>query len=124
MKPVLFAAAAVLGLTLCGCSQQTINSAKDDANHDIAVANQKADQVAADAKPDLAKLDLGARVSAALAANDNLKGSHIRVDASTHGVRLHGTVKTAEQKHIAAQVAKDTLGPGKSVDNELSLSSS
>jgi osmotically-inducible protein OsmY len=102
-----------------GCSQQTVQSAQKDTQHNINVIDQQAKKLSEEAKPQIDKLDLGARVSAALAANDNLRGTHIRVDASPSGVRLKGTVKTAQQKTLASQVAKQTLPPGKSVENDL-----
>lgn len=118
---------SLLGLGLlivftgAGCSQQTIQSADKDTQHNIQVLNQQAKQVAKDAKPQLKKLDLGARVTAAITANQNLSGTAIRVDASTNGVRLRGTVKTPAQKALAGRVAQDTIGPGKTVTNALSV---
>ncbi len=116
---LLFVALLLIG----GCSQQTINSADKDANHDLAVANQKADQAAQQVKPKLDSLDLGARVTTAIQANQNLPHDKIRVDASPNGVRLKGTVNSAAQKQLAGQVAKDTLGAGKTVDNDLTVGS-
>lgn len=109
------------GLCLAGCSQQTINSAQKDTQHNVAVVNKKADELAKQAKPELNKLDLGARVTAAIAANQNLRGTAIRVDASPNGVTLRGSVKTAAQKTLAERVARDTLGPGKTVTDELQV---
>ncbi len=106
-------------LILTGCSQQTINSATHDAQHDVAVVDKAAQKAAGDAKPQLKKLDLGARVQTALVAA-HIHG--IRVDADTNGVSLHGTVATKAEKERASQVAKDTLGSGKSVDNEIKVS--
>lgn len=112
---------ALAGLSLAGCSQQTLNSAQKDTAHNVAVVNKKADELAKQAKPELNKLDLGARVTAAIAANENLRGTAIRVDASPNGVTLRGSVKTAAQKTLAERVARDTLGPSKTVTNELQV---
>jgi osmotically-inducible protein OsmY len=116
---------ALLGLpailVVAGCSQQTIQSADKDTQHNIQVLNHTVNQVAKDAKPQIKKLDLGARVTAAITANQNLAGTNIRVDASTNGVRLRGTVKTPAQKALAGRVAQDTIGPGKTVTNALSI---
>jgi osmotically-inducible protein OsmY len=112
---------ALAGLALAGCSQRTINSAQKDTEHNVAVVNKKADELAKQAKPELNKLDLGARVTAAIAANENLRGTAIRVDASPNGVTLRGSVKTAAQKTLADQVARNTLGPGKTVTDELQV---
>lgn len=101
----MLAVAAILALV--GCSQQTLDSARQDTKRNIN-----------EVKPQLAKLDLGARVTASLKAA-GLNG--VRVDASANGVSLHGTVKSAADKARAGRIAKDTLGPGKSVDNALTV---
>ena len=118
--------AAVFSLALAwfglsGCSQQTLNSAQKDTEHNVAVVNKKADELAKQAKPQLDKLDLGARVTGAIAANENLRGTAIRVDAGPHGVTLRGSVKTPAQKALAERVARDTLGPDKTVTDELQV---
>jgi len=97
------------GLALSGCSQQTLDSAKQDTQRNITAA-----------KPQLAKLELGSRVTAAL-ASANVHG--VRVDADTNGVSLHGTVNSAAQKARAGRIARDTLGPDKTVKNEIAVSS-
>jgi len=107
-------------LWAAGCSQQTIDNANKDASHDINVAGQKLKQLGDEAKPQLDKLDLGARVTAALNANANLPHT-IRVDADTTGVRLRGTVNDAHQKALAGKVAQQTLPAGKVVKNELTV---
>lgn len=95
-------------LVLPGCSQQTIDSAKQDTQRNIQ-----------NAKPQLAKLELGSRVTAALQSAD-VHG--VRVDADTNGVSLHGTVNSAAQKARAGRIARDTLGPGKTVRNDIQVS--
>ena len=115
------AAACIVAVAGAGCSQQTVNSAQQDAQHNLKVVDQQAKKLADEAKPQVDKLDLGARVSAALTSNANLRGAHIRVDASTTGVRLKGTVKSPEQKTLAGHVAKETLPAGKTVDNQLTV---
>jgi len=109
------------GALACGCSQKTIDSAQNDTKHNIAVVDKQAKKLAEDAKPQVQKLDYGARVTTAITSNANLHGTHIRVDASTDGVRLKGTVKTAEQKALAGKIAAQTLPPGKTVENDLTL---
>ena len=100
---------ALLGfaLMLSGCSQQTLDSAKQDTQRNIN-----------NAKPQLAKLELGSRVTAALQSAD-VHG--VRVDAGTNGVSLHGTVNSAAQKARAGRIARDTLGPDKSVQNDIQV---
>ena len=110
------------GLLLGGCSQQSVQSTSNDISSGLQTANNAAIKASKDVAPSLKKLDLGARVTAALRANANLPDT-IRVDASTTGVRLKGTVGTNAQKALAGNVAKSTLPAGKSVDNELTIKS-
>ena len=101
---------------LAGCSQQTLDSAKHDAGQDAAIVNRETQRAAKNAQPQMAKLRLGTRVTAALQSADI---HSIRVDADTNGVSLHGTVDTASQKARAGRIAQDTLGPEKNVDNQI-----
>lgn len=108
-KPALAGFLAFIGLAaLSGCSQQTLQSAQHDTQRNLAAA-----------QPQLAKLELGTRVTAALQAA-NVHG--VRVDAGTNGVSLHGTVNSNAQKARAGQIARDTLGPSKTVSNQLQVS--
>ena len=109
------------GIVLTGCSTQTTTSAANDAHNAVAVVNQKVDQAVIEAKPKLNALDIGARVTAAIKVNQNLANTAIRVDASATGVRLRGSVANRRQKKLAVQVAKDTLGPGDTVEDDLSV---
>ena len=114
--------AALTSLAFCaGCSQQTINSAEKDTIHNIAVVDQKAAKAQKELKPKLSELDEGARVTAAISANNNLPTT-IRVDANLKGVRLVGKVHTAAQKALAGQVARQTVKPGRTVSNALVVS--
>ena len=107
-KPSLAILALIsLAAALSGCSQQTLDSAKQDTQRNIASA-----------KPQLAKLELGSRVTAALQAA-NVHG--VRVDAGTNGVSLHGIMHSASEKARAGRIARDTLGTGRTVDNEIEL---
>ena len=110
MKHPLFSfpALTLVGIALAGCSQQTLESAKQDTQRNINTA-----------KPQLAKLELGSRVTAAL-ASANVHG--VRVDAGTNGVSLHGTVNSAAQKARAGRIARETLGPDKTVKNDIQVS--
>ncbi len=119
-QPILIAltGAAVL---LAGCSQQTISSASHDAHHDVAVVGQAAHRAVKEAQPQVRKAALGARVTAALAAA-NL--GDIRVDAAPDGVTLVGRVGSASDKKRALQIARDTLGPDKTVHSRLTVTGS
>ena len=108
------------GFLSAGCSQSTINGAEHDTQHNAAVVQHAADQAVKDAKPQLDKLGLGARVTAAIQANANLPKT-IRVDAGDGGVKLRGKVQTAKQKALAGRIAADTLPAGKSVENDLTV---
>jgi osmotically-inducible protein OsmY len=105
---------------VCGCSQQTINSANHDAQTDAKAVQRDAQRAEKTIDPEAKSLDWGARVSAAINLNANLPKT-IRVDASPNGVRLKGSVRTKSQKTLAARVAKDTLPPDKSVENGLTV---
>ena len=122
LKLGYIAGIAACAVVLGGCSQQAVQSTSNDISNGLQSANNAAKQVGQEVQPSLQKLDLGGRVTAALQANANLPHT-IRVDASTNGVRLRGSVKTADQKALAGKVAKSTLPPGKSVDNELTVKS-
>lgn len=113
---MLFLGGAVL---LTGCSQQTINSAQHDAQHDAAVVNHEANKAVQEAKPQLKKADLGARVTAALGVA-NIHG--VRVDAAPDGVTLVGHTASQADKARAVQIAQDTLGPGKAVRSRIVVS--
>ncbi|BDI32964.1 hypothetical protein CCAX7_50150 [Capsulimonas corticalis] len=113
----LLIAAALLG---AGCSQSTINGVAGDTQHNAAVVQHEADKALKNAKPQLDKLSLGARVTAAIQANANLPKS-IRVDAGDGGVKLRGKVQSSKQKALAGHIAADTLPPGKTVENDLSV---
>jgi osmotically-inducible protein OsmY len=114
---------ALVSALWCGCSQQTVQSADKDISHNINTAGQEVKKIGAEAKPQLDKLDLGARVTAALRANANLPDS-IRVDADTNGVRLRGTVRNPRQKALAGKIAQQTLPEGKVVSNQLAVKAS
>lgn len=118
----IFLGCCLAAVVLSGCSQQTITSASQDMSRNIASANQAVDRMGQQAKPELTKLDLGARVTAALRANANLPHT-IRVDGGSTGVRLRGTVRTAAQKHLAGSIAKDTLPASCTVQNQLQITS-
>ena len=120
-----------LAFVTAGCSQETVNSAAKDAAQNTAIvqresnrAERKLRPVIADAKkqvePGLQKLDLGVRATAALKLNRNLP-STIRVDADTDGVRLRGSVRTADEKKLAERIVRDTLPPGAGLHNDLSI---
>jgi len=112
---------ALAGATL-GCSQQTIDSATHDAARDAQIAAREVERARKKAEPQLKQLEIGARVTAARKANENLPLT-IRVDADpdAQGVKLRGTVKTDAQKTLAGKVAHETLGPGKHVQNGLKV---
>lgn len=131
-------------LLMCslGCSPETVESAKRDFNRDTATVQKSAKQIEEVTKPvmviakpltDVVKkeadkrveqLKIGARVTAVLKANENLPQT-IRVDAAPDAQRvtLRGTVKTIGQKKLAGRIAKQTIGQGKTVQNDLVIES-
>lgn len=121
-KPPLAIYLALFGLTaaLGGCSQQTLDSAQHDAQHDTVVLSQKAQQTEQQARPQFDKFEMQSQVTTALTVANLPTTIHVRADAD--GVYLRGTVKNAEDKVRAGQIARDTLGPGKKVRNQLQVS--
>ena len=105
-----------------GCSQQTIESATRDTARNAQIAAREVERARKKAEPQLKQLEIGARVTAALKANENLPLT-IRVDADpdAQGVKLRGTVKTEAQKTLAEKIARETIGPGKRVQNDLKV---
>lgn len=118
----LLAAAAFSLVAASGCSQQTLNSAGQDARHNAAVVNQQAQAAERQTRPQVDRLKLQTRVTAALTAASLSPAVHVRADAD--GVYLRGTVNTAADKARAGQIARDTLGPDKKVHNQLQVSGS
>ena len=104
-----------------GCSQQTLSSAQQDARRNAAVLNQQAQQAEKQTRPQMDRLKLQARVTAALTAANLSPAVHVRADAG--GVYLRGTVNSAADKARAGQIARDTLGPDKKVHNQLQVGS-
>ena len=117
-RAAIAAAPFLAAFALVGCSQQTLEGARKDTEQNLKVATSEAKRLERSARPQLRKLDNGARVTAALRLNKKLPKT-IRADGDTNGVRLKGTVATSAQKNLAAQVARDTLGENKAVRNEL-----
>lgn len=112
---------ASIGLLASGCSQNTIDGAAHDTQRNAAIVQRETNRAVNKAKPQLGKLGLGARVTAAIQANANLPKS-IRVDAGDDGVKLRGNVQTEKQKALAGRIAADTLPEGKTVQNDLTVS--
>lgn len=102
-----------------GCSQQTLDSAKQDTQHNASVVNDQAQKAERQARPQIDKLKLQSRVSAALAAANLPTTIHVRADAD--GVYLRGTVNSAEDKARAGRIARDTLGADKTVHNQIQV---
>jgi osmotically-inducible protein OsmY len=108
-----------LGTALTGCSQQTLDSAKQDAQHNAAAVNQQAQRAERQARPQIDKLKLQSRVTTALAAANLPTTIHVRADAD--GVYLRGTVGSTGDKARAGRIARDTLGPDKVVHNQIQV---
>lgn len=137
---VLFALAAVVGLSACSRenpdAQQAANTverkteqaaatAERKTEQAAATAERKTEQVAASAERQMERAGAAfddatvtAKVKAALIADDSLKGLSIDVDTSQNVVTLRGTVATDDLKRRAEQVARGLEGV-KEVKNEL-----
>ena len=115
----LFSALIGLGMATAGCSQQTLDSAKQDAQHNAAIVNDQAQKAERQAGPQVDKLKLQSRVSAALVAANLPTTIHVRADADS--VYLRGTVNSAGDKARAGRIARDTLGEDKAVHNQIQV---
>lgn len=127
MRPIhitLIAAIAAAALCLAGCTRQSeqqtnanLNNAANSAAHAVQVA-------AASAGKSLHNDAVSLRVRTAMQTSSKLHGSNINVTTDHGVVTLSGTVLSADQKHVAGQIAVDTLGPDKKVVNSLQVSAS
>ena len=117
--PAIIAAFWGVAVALTGCSQQTLDSARHDTEHNAAAVNQQARLAERRARPQLDKLKLQTRVSAALSAANLPTTIHVRADAD--GVYLRGTVDSAGDKARAGRIARDTLGEDKAVHNQIQV---
>ena len=61
------------------------------------------------------------KVKAALIADKTIAASEIDVTTKNNAVYLQGTVKSAAQKHLAGQIAKNEAGTGYAIKNELKI---
>lgn len=107
-------------LLLGGCSTQTLQSAREDTERNAGIVQREAERAERKARPQLTKLQIGGRVTAALVANEKLPRT-IRVDADERGVKLRGKVNTRAQKELAGRIARDTLSEDKTVLNEIQV---
>ncbi|MBC8101775.1 MAG: BON domain-containing protein [Cytophagales bacterium] len=114
--PLLLTAAMLLS----GCSPETLESVGKDTQRNAEIVAREAKRAEKNARPTLRKLNLGARVTAAIQANQKLPRS-IRVDASETGVYLRGAVKSEGQKELAERIARDTLDEKYTVQNDLKV---
>ena len=119
LASAIIAACSGIGLALTGCSQQTLDSARHDTEHNAAAVNQQARLAERQARPQFDKLKLQTRVSAALSAASLPTTIHVRAD--TDGVYLRGTVNSAGDKARAGRIARDTLGEDKAVHNQIQV---
>ncbi len=106
----LFAAGLALG-GVCGCSQQSQQQYGSAANHLAAKATTAADN-------DKTSMD----VKSALMGAKEMNTSRMRVDTDGKHVTLSGSVPTSEQKTRASAIAKNVLGAGYSLTNQLTVS--
>ncbi|HEY3999376.1 MAG TPA: BON domain-containing protein [Candidatus Xenobia bacterium] len=107
---------AVVGL-LAGCSGTT----RQKADQTTQSVKSETRQVGQRASQDLAEGTQTLRVKTALAASKALSGATIHVTSEPHRVILKGSVLTENQKTVAGQLAKDTVGAGVTIVNDLAL---
>ena len=99
-------ATLLIGLiSLNGCSQQTIESAREDAARNAEIEQREAQRVERKARPHLKKAEMSARVTAALTANEKLPKT-IRVDADENGVRIRNILGRHEVPWSAVRAVR------------------
>jgi osmotically-inducible protein OsmY len=104
-------------LVLCGCSRQQTAEAGSQATK----AKNQAEHALGDAKATLADGSISARVKTAMMASNRLDTSHINVDTKNRVVYLKGSVTSADQKKLADQIARDTVGGDTKVVSQLQV---
>lgn len=130
---------AGISLVLCGCNPQQQatmeNSAEQVGNAVSKVGNEVANKVSpvvekakegtqnAASKTGEVLTDSGItlRVKTALTASDKMDVSALNVDTKDKVVYLKGSVPAAAQKALAETIAKDTVGAGVRVVNQLQV---
>ncbi len=113
--PLLGMAAAAV--CLAGCSHQQkveASGAVDRAGHELR-------QAVGSAKQALGNDALAAKVKTALNASDRVNTSAIHVVAKRPMVYLQGAVADATQNTLAVRIAKDTVGAGVKVVDQLKV---
>lgn len=71
------------------------------------------------AKAALTNDETSLKVKQALDSASDVQAQNIKVDTNGSSVLLHGTVPTAAQKNKATAIAKDILGSGYKIQNQL-----
>ena len=89
---------------------------REQARETGAAIGAKLGEGAARAEDVLAESRLTAKVKSKIALDDTLKGTHISVHTDDNTVTLSGDVNTAAQHQRAVQLARETGGVGKVVD--------
>ncbi len=128
-----FLVGVLLGVADCSNQrvQSTSESVKATASHDAAVATDKTDEMAREARAKARTLgeQIGesvedavtyARIKAELATDRKTSAMEIRVDVANKVVTLRGLVQTAAAKRAAGEIATTTSGV-KQVHNLLTV---
>jgi osmotically-inducible protein OsmY len=94
---------------------------KEKAQPTLEKAGQEAKVATENAKKSLADATLTSKVKTAMGASDRLDTSHLDVDTQNHVVYLRGSVLQADQAHLAMNIARDTVGKGVKVVNQMKV---
>ncbi|HEX8549990.1 MAG TPA: BON domain-containing protein [Abditibacteriaceae bacterium] len=104
--------------------QKVVDAAQESAKGAANSASNAISNAASNAAPAMKNADdavtITPTVKTALGANAALKGSKIDVSTTDKNVSLDGTVKTAAQKTIAGNIAKQKA-PGYQIKNNLKV---
>ena len=104
-------------LALAGCSRQQTAEAGSQADR----AKNQAQKALGNARVELQNGTVTARVKTAMMASTRLDTSNVNVDTNNGVVYLKGSVPAADQKNLAMQIAKDTVGSGTKVVSQLQV---
>jgi osmotically-inducible protein OsmY len=97
------------------------NQIEEKARPALEKAGQETKVAAEKAKKSLADSALSAKVKTAMSASDRLDTSHLDVDTVKQVVYLRGSVPKADQVHLAMNIARDTVGKGVKVVDQLKV---
>lgn len=121
MRYRLFLSLAAALLMLAGCTEKTQQQVQDTGKAVVSDVKEGAGEAVEASKAALAGAEITASVKSALIASQKLDHSDLNVDTVDGAVHLRGYVPNMEQRTLAEEIAKNTVAPGTTVVNDLSV---